>query len=235
MAHFSVRQRSPLRKSFIPSRRHCLHFGDLSRATLDPPPLLLAHAVVGLRRDILYPHHFEPRGLERADRGLTAGARALDEDLDLLQAVLHALLGRGVRGHLRGERRRLARALEARGAGRLPDDHVPLAVGERDDRVVERRLDVRLADGDVLADAATRAAARGRCLPRRRHYFAFLPRPTVFFGPLRVRAFVFVRWPLTGRLRRWRMPRYAPISDRRLIACVRSRRRSPSTCSCSSM
>jgi hypothetical protein len=24
-------------------------------------------------------------------------------------------------------------------------------------------------------------------------YFAFLPRPTVFFGPLRVRAFVFVR------------------------------------------
>ena len=58
---------------------------------------------------------------------------------------------------------------------------------------------------------------------------AFLPRPTVFFGPLRVRAFVFVRWPRTGRPRRWRIPRYAPISPRRLIACVRSRRRSPST------
>src|SRR5207247_842705 len=36
---------------------------------------------------------------------------------------------------------------------------------------------------------------------------AFLPRPTVFFGPLRVRAFVFVRWPFTGRLRRCRRPR----------------------------
>ena len=36
---------------------------------------------------------------------------------------------------------------------------------------------------------------------------AFLPRPTVFFGPLRVRAFVFVRWPRTGRPRRWRIPR----------------------------
>src|SRR5437764_14176392 len=31
---------------------------------------------------------------------------------------------------------------------------------------------------------------------------AFLPRPTVFLGPLRVRAFVFVLWPFTGRPRR---------------------------------
>ena len=28
----------------------------------------------------------------------------------------------------------------------------------------------------------------------------------VFFGPLRVRALVLVRWPLTGRPRRWRIP-----------------------------
>ena len=27
------------------------------------------------------------------------------------------------------------------------------------------------------------------------------------FGPFRVRAFVLVRWPRTGRLRRWRNPR----------------------------
>src|SRR4029077_12762130 len=32
IAHFSVRQRSPLRKSFIPSRRHCLHLGPVSLA-----------------------------------------------------------------------------------------------------------------------------------------------------------------------------------------------------------
>ena len=37
-------------------------------------------------------------------------------------------------------------------------------------------------------------------------YF-FLERDTVFFGPLRVRAFVFVRWPRTGRPRRCRRPR----------------------------
>src|SRR5499425_2292143 len=45
------------------------------------------------------------------------------------------------------------------------------------------------------------------CLRGGATYFAFFPRPTVFFGPLRVRAFVFVRWPLTGSPRRCRIPR----------------------------
>src|SRR5581483_4901723 len=134
----------------------------------------------------------------------------------------------GIGGHLGGERRRLARPLEAGRAGGLPHDHVAVLVGERDDRVVERRLDVRLTDRDVLPDATARATAGRSCSARGRHYF-FFPRPTVFFGPFRVRALVFVRWPRAGRLRRCRRPRYAPISDRRLIACVRSRRRSPST------
>src|SRR4029079_4055010 len=41
--------------------------------------------------------------------------------------------------------------------------------------------------------------------------------PTVFFGPRRWRALVFVRWPRTGRFRRCRTPRYEPISIRRLM------------------
>ena len=36
---------------------------------------------------------------------------------------------------------------------------------------------------------------------------AFFFPATVFFRPFRVRAFVFVRWPRTGRLRRCRSPR----------------------------
>src|SRR5215475_5933631 len=129
----------------------------MCRGPLDAPPLLLADAVVRLRRDVLDAEDLEAGRLERADRGLTAGAGSLHEDLDLLQAVLHALAGARVGGDLRGERRRLARALEARRAGRLPRDHIPVLVGEGDDRVVERGLDARLADRDVLADAATRA------------------------------------------------------------------------------
>src|SRR5919198_748024 len=234
MAHFSVRQRSPFRKSFMPSRRQTRHLGPRSLATLDPPPLARAHAVVGLRRHVLHAEDLEPRGLERSDRRLASGARPLDEDLDLLEAVLHALASAGVGGHLGGERRRLAGALEAGRAGRLPRDDVSVLVRQRHDRVVERRLDVRLADRDVLADTTPRATAGRR--PSRRshllclhpseamgqtrpaenataffaaHFAAFLPRPTVFFGPLRVRAFVLVRWPLTGRPRRCRNPGYA--------------------------
>src|SRR5215813_13855460 len=129
--------------------------------SLHPAPLAGAAAVVGLRGDVLDARDLEAGGLKRADRGLAARARALHEDLDLLQAVLHALAGTGVGGHLRGERRRLARALEAGRAGGLPHDHVPLLVGEGDDRVVERRLDVRLPDRDVLARAAARPATLG--------------------------------------------------------------------------
>src|SRR5262249_44803257 len=48
-------------------------------------------------------------------------------------------------------------------------------------------------------------------------------------GPLRVRALVRVRWPRTGRPRRWRMPRQLPRSMSRLMFMDTSRRRSPST------
>src|SRR6476619_2796256 len=125
---------------------------------LDAPSLPRTNAVVRLRRHVFDAEDLEPCSLQRADRGLTTRARPLHEDLDLLQTMLHAFPCTSVRGHLRGERGRLARALEPGGAGGLPCDHVSVLVGERDDRVVERRLDVRLTDRDVLPDAATRAA-----------------------------------------------------------------------------
>lgn len=48
-------------------------------------------------------------------------------------------------------------------------------------------------------------------------------------GPLRVRAFVLVRWPCTGRPRLCLVPRYVPKSISLLIESCISRRRSPST------
>src|SRR4051794_15940324 len=165
--------------------------GGAAGSCSDPSPLARAAAVVRLGGDVLDAGDLEPRGLQRADRGLAARARALHEDLDLLHALLDALAGGRVGGHLGGERGRLAGALEAGAAGGLPGDHVAFAVGERDDRVVERRLDVRLADRDVLLDLA--AAALGAA--RSRHYFLpafFLPATCMRLGPLRVRALVFV-------------------------------------------
>src|SRR3954468_3982288 len=178
----------------------------LCLAYLDAAPLPGAAAVVCLRSDVLDARDLEARGLQRADRGLAARARALHEDLDLLHALLDALARGRVGRHLRGERRRLARALEAGAAGGLPRDHVALAVGEGDDRVVERGLDVGLADGDVLLRLATATLRALRC----GHYFFpafFLPATDMRFGPLRVRALVLVFCPRTGRPRRWRRPR----------------------------
>src|SRR6185295_16686428 len=107
---------------------------------------------------------------------------------------------------------RLARAFEAGRAGRLPGDHVALGVGQGDDRVVEGSLDVSLAVGDVLFDPAP-GAPFGRFFGSRHLsglYFCGalrLPATLIRRGPLRPRALVLVRWPRTGRPRRWRRPR----------------------------
>src|SRR5712671_1805407 len=114
----------------------------------DSTALGRAAAVVRRGGDVLDQPDLQAGGLQRTDRGLAAGARPLDEDVDLADAVLLRLAAGVLGGELRGERRRLARALEADVTGAGPRDHVPLRVGDRDDRVVERALDVGVAVRD---------------------------------------------------------------------------------------
>src|SRR4051794_14087146 len=118
---------------------------------LDPTTLRRAASVVRLRRHVGDDPDLQARGGQRADGGLTARARALDEHVDLAHAVLHGPARGGLGGQLRGERSRLARALEAHLAGRGPGDDRTGRVGDRHDGVVEGALDVRLPVGDVLA------------------------------------------------------------------------------------
>src|SRR4029453_4313362 len=128
---------------------------------------------------------------------LATRARAFDEDLDLAHAVLHRPSG-GAIGALRGSvRRALARALETGRAAAAPGDRGATEVGDRDDRVVEGRLDVDVTLGHVLLLATTRLRD---ALPFRHARSDapgyFLRRtPTVFLGPRRCRAFVLVRCP----------------------------------------
>src|SRR4029453_15978737 len=63
-----------------------LALGGTVAGHLDAPPLPRAHAVVCLRRHVLDAEDLEAGRLERPDRGLAPRARALDEDLDLLEA-----------------------------------------------------------------------------------------------------------------------------------------------------
>src|SRR5690606_31656918 len=116
----------------------------------DPTTLRRAAAVVRLRGHVLDGADLEAGGLQRTDRGLATRARALHEHVDLLHAVLDGLAGGVLGGHLRGERRGLTRALEADVAGRGPRDHRTVRVGDGDDRVVERALDVSVPVGNIL-------------------------------------------------------------------------------------
>src|SRR5690606_13558678 len=127
----------------------------------DAAALGRAGAVVRLRGDVLDRADLEPGRGERADRGLAAGARALDEDVDLLQAVFLRLACGGLGGHLRGVGGRLARALEADLARGGPGDDGTGRVRDGHDGVVERALDVSLSVDDVLLVLAARLARSG--------------------------------------------------------------------------
>ena len=171
-----------------------------------------ASAVEGLRRDVLDRTDLQAGGLQGADRGLAAGAGTLDEDVNLLHAVLLGAPGGGLGGELGGVGGRLARALEADLAGGAPGDDGALRVRQRDDGVVEGGLDVGVTVGNVLAVLAARLARGGAGLGRHSSFFVmrsslrpalggaraaaylafFLP-ATVRLGPLRVRALVLVR------------------------------------------
>src|SRR3712207_4607638 len=133
---------------------------DCERYCLDAATLRRAAAVVRLRGDVVDRADLEASGLQRADRGLATGARALDEDVDLLHAVLLRLAGGRLGGELRDEWRRLAGGLEAHAAGRRPADDGTDRVGDRHDGFVERRLDVGLTRGDVVLLLAARLARR---------------------------------------------------------------------------
>src|SRR2546421_184286 len=78
------------------------------------------------------------------------GPRTLHEDVHLAHAVLLSPAAGRLRGELGGEGGRLAGPLEADVARGGPGQGVAGAVGDRDDRVVERRLDVGLPVNDVL-------------------------------------------------------------------------------------
>src|SRR5581483_6633187 len=117
--------------------------------------------IVRDRRYVADRRHREARGLQGAQRRLASRTRTGDLDLEGAHAVLHRLLGSVLGGNLRGERGRLARALEAVAARRRPCDRVALRVGDGDHRVVERGVDVRDARRDVLALAPTNALLCG--------------------------------------------------------------------------
>src|SRR5205823_8408819 len=93
----------------------------------------------------------------RAKRRFTARTGTGNFHFQRTHAVFLRLLGNVFGRDLRGIGGRLARALETHRAGRRPGNGVALRVGDGDGRVVERRIHVRDAGGDILAFATAYA------------------------------------------------------------------------------
>src|SRR5512139_354316 len=172
--HFDSSGFTPLlRKRSVPSRRESLHLGPrylamfyiLDSGASDAALLRRTAPVVRDGRHVLDAGDLQAGGVQRAHGGLAARAGTAHADLDVLQAVFLRGDPRLLGGDLRGERRALARAADTATARRRPRQGVALAVGDRDDRVVERGVHVRDAVGDhALGALAGLAGGRGLLL-----------------------------------------------------------------------
>src|SRR5690606_17525528 len=94
--------------------------------------------------------------LDGPDRLLAARAGRADDDVHLRDAHVLGLARRVGGGELGGVRGALLGALVADRAGRGPGHRVAVHVGDRDDRVVVRGVDERLAFREVTLDALLR-------------------------------------------------------------------------------
>src|SRR3972149_4838700 len=91
MAHLGEKQRSPLRKSFSPSRRQSLQTGSVCLAIdipyiLHSAPLGRAATIVRYGSNIGNRTDLDAQGLHSAHSRFAAGAGALDIEIGFLQA-----------------------------------------------------------------------------------------------------------------------------------------------------
>src|SRR5690606_30679344 len=133
--------------------------------TSDAATLLRTAAVVRHRGHVGDRIDADAQRSQGAHRRFTTRTRALDLDVEVLDALFLRCAASHFSGHLGSERRGLARALEALTTRRSPGQGVALTVRDGDDGVVERGVHVGDAVRNVLADllAHTTGSAVRRC------------------------------------------------------------------------
>ena len=102
--------------------------------------------------DVFDQGDLESGALEGPQSGLPARPRSVDVNLDGFHALFHRLLRNVLGRHLRREGGALSRTLELHRAGAGPANGVPAHIRDRNQGVVERRLDVRDPVRHVLLD-----------------------------------------------------------------------------------
>src|SRR4029077_4064040 len=150
MAHFSVKQRKPFKKSFWPSLRQSRQTASRCLATplllycsrlLDTPALRRTATIVRNRGHVLDMGNVQPGSRERTNRGFAPRSRPFDTNFDRFHPVLvsrHASGGHG--GLLRSVGSSLARSFEPDGPRGRPTDRAPVRGRDRHNRVIKSRL-----------------------------------------------------------------------------------------------
>jgi len=92
-------------------------------------------------------------GLQRGNRTLATAPRAFHANIDFLHPGLNRFFGDLLGSTLPGKRSALAAAFEAASSCARPANRVALGIGNRHRRIVERRIDMRDAHGNVLSNS----------------------------------------------------------------------------------
>ena len=163
-------------------------------------------SVMRQRRNINDFRNLNASTMNSSDSRLTTISRSLDVCLHLSQAQVIRNFCTILCCHLCGIRRVLLRTSESHLSGRRPRNNLAFTVCQRNNNVVERRMNVQLAVGIHLYISLF-CCNCFFCHINTYYLVAFFLLATVFFLPLRVRALFLVLCPRTGKPIRWRTPR----------------------------
>ncbi len=105
------------------------------------------------RRNIFNGSDCDPGSLQSRDGTLTSGSRSLDFDFHFPNAEFGRTFGTRFGSPLGRKGRALAASLESGCPGRCPTQHFTIRIGNRHNRVVERRFDMRDRARDVATDS----------------------------------------------------------------------------------
>lgn len=153
------------------------------------------------RGDVLNAADFNACCLQCTDCGFTACTRSFDEYVSGTHALVNSHFSSLFSCHLCCEWCALTGAFESESTGRCPGNGVAVGVSNRYNRVVESRTNMSCTGFYMFSFFSFALLFTVAIISLLQHYFlvaVFLP-AMVFFGPLRVRALVFVLCPRTGR------------------------------------
>jgi len=113
-------------------------------------PFRRTASIVGNGCDVFDQVDFQPRGLKGSQCGFPSCPRTFHINIDGSHAVFHCFLSCILRSHLGCKGSALSGPFEALGAGTGPGDHISFWVGDRDNGVIKRCLNMSNPCLDVL-------------------------------------------------------------------------------------